>query len=143
MAKLKKSVSINAPVEKVFGYIEDPTNRPEFWPSLVEVKDVERLPNGGTKLGWVYKMAGVHVEGTGETIEYVPNQRVVDKNEGGISSTIAWMVEPEDGGTKFTFEVEYAVHLPMLKKLAESFLVKMNEREAETLIANVKDRLEA
>jgi hypothetical protein len=30
MAKLKKSVSINAPVEKVFGYIEDPTNRPEL-----------------------------------------------------------------------------------------------------------------
>lgn len=43
MAKLKKSVNINAPVEKVFGYIEDPINRPEFWPSLVEVKDVERL----------------------------------------------------------------------------------------------------
>ena len=43
MAKVKRSITINAPVEKVFGYWEEPTNRPEVWPSFVEVKDVQRL----------------------------------------------------------------------------------------------------
>jgi hypothetical protein len=52
------------------------------------------------------------------------------------------MVEPEDGGTKFTFEVEYTLNLPMLRKLAESFLVKVNDQEAETLMANVKAKME-
>jgi hypothetical protein len=42
-----------------------------------------------------------------------------------------------------TFEAEYAVHVPLLNKLAESFLVKLNEGEAETLLANVKAKMEA
>lgn len=63
MAKVKKTISINAPVEKVFGYFEEPTNLPEIWPSMVEVKDVQRLPNGGTSFRFVYKMLGVRLEG--------------------------------------------------------------------------------
>jgi hypothetical protein len=41
-----------------------------------------------------------------------------------------------------TFEAEYAVNLPLLRRLAESFLVKVNEQEAETVQANVKARME-
>jgi len=44
MAKSEKTITINAPVEKVFSYIEGGTNLPEIWPSLVEVTDVQRLP---------------------------------------------------------------------------------------------------
>jgi uncharacterized protein YndB with AHSA1/START domain len=142
MPRVNESISINAPVEKVFAYVENPVNRPEFWPSLVEVKDIERLPNGGTKLRWVYKMAGVRSEGTGETIDYIPNRRVVDENKGGVSSTIAWNVEPEGDGTKMTFEGDYDVHLPVLRKLALSFLVRLNEQEAKTLLANIKAKME-
>ena len=47
MAKIEKTITINAPVEKVFGYVSEPTNLPEIWPSLVEVTDVQPLPNGG------------------------------------------------------------------------------------------------
>lgn len=51
--------------------------------------------------------------------------------------------QPEDGGTKVTVEVEYTVPIPVLGKVAESFIVKANEREIELLLANLKDRLEA
>ena len=44
MARLIKSISINAPVEKVFDYVAEVTNRPEFWPSLIEITDVDRQP---------------------------------------------------------------------------------------------------
>jgi uncharacterized membrane protein len=143
MARVERTITINAPVEEVFSYAEDPTHLPEIWPSMVEVKDVERLPNGGTKLGWVYKMAGMRFEGTSETIEYVANQRTVSENKGGIESTIIWTYEPADGGTKVTFEAEYTVPIPLLGKLAESLIVKQNEREATALLANLKDRMEA
>jgi uncharacterized protein YndB with AHSA1/START domain len=46
MAKMERTIHINAPVEKVFGYMTEPTNLPEIWPSLVEVKDVKQLPEG-------------------------------------------------------------------------------------------------
>ena len=143
MAKVVKTITVNAPVEKTFGYIEEPTNLPEIWPSMVEAKDVQRLPNGGTSFRWVYKMAGVRFEGTSEDTEYVANRRVVSETKGGIDSTVTWTVQPEAGGTKVTFEAEYSVPIPLLGKLAEAFIVKQNERETEVLLANLKTRMEA
>ena len=143
MARIVKTVTIDAPVEEVFGYVEEPANVPEYWPSVIKVRDVEQLPNGGTKYGWVYKMAGVRFEGSSEAVEYIPNQRTVTENKGGVPGTVTWTYEPENGGTKVTFEAQYTVNLPLLRGLAESFLVKVNEQEAETVLANVKARMEA
>jgi uncharacterized protein YndB with AHSA1/START domain len=142
MARVKKSITINAPVEKIFDFVGDPNNLPAFWPSMVEAKDIEPLPNGGNRFGWVYKMAGVRFEGSSEVIEYVANQRTVTVSEGGISSTITWVFESEDGGTKVTFDAEYTVPIPLIGRLAEAIVVRQNEREAETLLANLKARME-
>ena len=143
MAKLENSITINAPVEKVFDYMQTPTNLPEIWPSMVEAKDVQRLPNGGTSFRWVYKMAGVRFEGTSEDIEVVANERVVNESKGGIEGRMIWTFEPEDPGTRVTSEIEYTVPIPLLGKLAERVIVKMNERESEVLLANLKIRMEA
>jgi len=142
MVKAVKTITIKAPVEKVFDYINEPTNLPEFWPSLVEIKDVQKLPRGGTRNRWVYKMAGIRLEGISEGTEYVPNQRLVSKTKGGVESTITWMFQPEAGGTKVTFEGEYTVPIPVLGKLAEAIIVKMNEHEGELILANLKARME-
>jgi carbon monoxide dehydrogenase subunit G len=143
MAEIKRSISINAPVEKVFAFIEDPVNFPEVWPSMMEIKDVEELPTGGRKYNWVYKMLGVRLEGTTETAEYVANQRIVSKSTGGIETTFVWELLPEGEGTKLNVSMEYIVPVPVLGKLAEGLIVKLNEREADTLVANMKDMLEA
>lgn len=143
MATAKSSISINAPVEKVFEYINVPTNLPEIWPSMIEVKDVQRLPNGGNSFGWVYKMAGMRFEGISEDTEVVPNQRVVSKTEGGIESKVTWITQQEDGGTNVTIEAEYTVPVPLLGKLAEAIIVKLNENEGEAILANLKARMEA
>jgi uncharacterized membrane protein len=108
MAKTVNTINIKAPVEKVYRYIIEPTNLLEIWPSLVEIKDVQKLPSGGTKERWVYRMAGIRLEGTSES-EDTENQRIVSKSKGGVESTQTWMFQPEAGGTKVTFEVEYTV----------------------------------
>ena len=110
---------------------------------MVEAKDVQPLPNGGNRFGWVYKMVGMRLEGTSKTTEYVTNQRTVAKTKGGIESTITWMFQPEAGGTRVTFGAEYSVPIPLLGKLAEAFIVKANEGEAELILANLKARMEA
>ena len=143
MAKLEKNITINAPVEKVFGYIDGATNLPEIWPSLIEVKDVQRLPNGGHSDRFVYKMAGIRLEGTSEDIEYISNQRIVTKTKGGADSIQTWLFEPEASGTKVTFRVEYSVPIPVLGKLAEAVITKMNEHEGNLILANLKARMEA
>jgi hypothetical protein len=110
---------------------------------LVEVSNIKELPNGGYSWDWVYKMAGMRFNGASTHTEFVLNERTVAESTGGIESTITWLYQPEDGGTKMTTIVEYKVPVPLLGKLAESFIVKFNENESETILANLKARMEA
>jgi uncharacterized membrane protein len=143
MATLKASITINAPVDKVFAYLSDPNNLPKVWPSLVEVKDVRPAPAGGYNFSWVYKMAGMRFDGASETVEQIPNQRTVTRSTKGIETHFVWTYEPENGGTKLTVEIEYKVPVPLLGNLAEALIVKQNEQEAATLLANLKAKMEA
>ena len=144
MPKIERSITINAPVEKVFAYVNDPNNLPEIWPSMVEVKEVNQLPEGvGSSYQWVYKMAGMRFKGTCEVTEYVENQRIVAKDKGGIESTRTTILQPEAGGTKYTSVVEYTVPIPLLGKLAEAFIRRQNENEADVFMSNLKDRMES
>src|SRR5574341_36485 len=130
MSKLEKTITIHAPVEKIFGYITKPTDLLEIWPSMVEVKDVKPLPNGGSHFHWVYKMAGMRFEGDSDDVEYVANQRVVSQTRGGIESTVAWKLQAKNGDTQVTFDADYRVPIPLLGQLAEVFIVRQNEHEA-------------
>jgi ribosome-associated toxin RatA of RatAB toxin-antitoxin module len=142
MAKLTKSITINAPVEKVYEYVSDSKNLPEIWPSLIDTQDIKQLPDGKTTDKFTYKMAGIKLEGT-TLSEYVKNEKIISKTEGGAKSTQVWTFEPEGAGTKVTFEAEYTIPIPVLGKLAEAIVVKMNEREGDTIMSNLKDRMEA
>jgi carbon monoxide dehydrogenase subunit G len=143
MIKAEKSIVIHVPVDKVFAFWQDPANQVEVWPSLVEVRDVQHRPGGGYIHTWVYKMAGMRLEGTTETVEFVPNQRFVEVSSGGIDSRLTWTFEPEGDGTKLTWEGEYTVPVPVLGKLAETLIVRMNDREADLILLNLKARMEA
>jgi uncharacterized protein YndB with AHSA1/START domain len=143
MPTVHKTIEIHAPVGAVFSFLTDPVNLPGIWPSMVEVAKVERTPEGGHDFDWTYKMAGLRFHGHSHTIEVERNRRVVDRNEGGIPSTFRWTYEQVGGGdTRVTLDVDYG--LPRIfGALAAPMLRKMNEREAETLLANLKTRMEA
>jgi len=141
MKSIKSSIFINAPVDKVFEYSK-PENLPEIWPSLVEVSNIKELPGGGYSWDWKYKMAGMRFNGSSEHVEFVENKRTVAKST-GIDSTITWSYEPVEGGTQMTAETEYNIPGSLLGKVAEGFITKMNENESNTILANLKARLEA
>ncbi|MFC1911859.1 SRPBCC family protein [Chloroflexota bacterium] len=140
MAKVDKEIWIEAPLEKIFGYISEPNNLPEFWPSLMEIKDVQSLTNGGYRGLWEYKMLGMRFTGTAEYTQIVPNQFFVIKTKGGIKSTIAWTVRSWENKTRVTLTIEYKVPIPLLGKLAEAIIVRMNDHEGDLIMANLQDR---
>jgi hypothetical protein len=88
-------------------------------------------------------MAGFRLDIESECTEFVRNQRTVCESQGGASSTLIWTYEPHDGGTKVTVENEYTLKMRVLRRLGESFLTKINENEAEVILANVKAEVEA
>lgn len=143
MAKIERTATINAPVEKVFGFLAEPTNMPEIWPSMIEVKDVKQTPQHiGDTFHWVYKMAGMRFEGDSKVTEFVPNERLVTKGSGSIPSTFVYTFKREDGHTLLHEEVEYTIPNKLLGKLAEPIVLKVNEHEADALVANLKAVLE-
>jgi ligand-binding SRPBCC domain-containing protein len=143
MSTIRKSVRIEAPVEAVYDFVTHPENLVEIWPSMVEVKNVTRSADGAHSFDWTYKMAGVKFRGHAVTEKAEPYRRNVTVNEKGIPSRFTWTYDATARDqTMVTMEVEYTTPNRILKALAEPFVNRMNEREAETVLANLKSRLE-
>lgn len=141
MAKIRRSITIEAPVEKVFSYVTDPMSLTEW---MVGMMDVSNVTGSGAdlRLDWKYKMAGIPFTGETKFTEYVLNERSASHSKGGIPSTFRWTYTPQAGATKLDLEVEYTIPVPVLGKLAENLVLKRNEREADLWMQNIKERLE-
>jgi uncharacterized membrane protein len=142
MVKVQKNILIHAHVEKVFAFMNDPRNLPEIWPSMVEVMNPVLNSIGGYNFEWVYKMAGLHFNGASKTTEFILNKRIITESTKGIESRFVWDYKAEGSYTKLSVELEYKIPIPLIGKLAETVIVKQNEHEADTLLKNLKDRME-
>jgi carbon monoxide dehydrogenase subunit G len=143
MERIQRSILIDAPAARVFDFLTQPENLLEISPSLVEVSNVEVSADGAHAFDWTYKMAGARFHGRSRTIDVERDQRRVVRSEGGIVSTFTWGFVPREKGTELTAIVDYELPLALLGRLAAPFLRHLNEREAETLLENLKERLEA
>ena len=116
MARVEGSIIINAPVEKVFAYLDDPANGLDFIPGITDIRDVTGL-GVGQKWGWTYKMMGLSLKGEAEVTEYIRDKRCVVKTTGGILSTWTLTFKVKAGGTSMRLAVEYTIPVPVLGKL--------------------------
>jgi uncharacterized membrane protein len=142
MARFHKSIEIKAPVSKVYSFIEDPNNGPEVMTNLIEVKDVKGSGQG-SHYKWTWNMAGFKFKGENTYIEDVPNKRIVINSKGGIESTWTYNFESRGDVTILDLDIDYKIPVPVLGKLAEKLLLKRNEREGDTNLMNLKERLES
>ncbi len=143
MERIRKSIFIDAPPSKVFGYLSDPRHLPDVWPSMVDVTNVHTKADGANDFDWTYKMAGVTFHGHAETLEVKRDELRVFRNEKGIPSTFRWAFEPHAKGTEFTAEVEYEIPGKVLGHLAAPLIRRINEREAQAMLENTKEAVEA
>ena len=67
----------------------------------------------------------------------------VVKARGGIPHAIRWTFQPHGNGTDFGTEVEYEIPGSLLGRLTAPFVRRLNEREAELTVHNLKERMEA
>ena len=141
MTIVERSVTINAPVEKIFSYISNPRNELEWLPSVVDVRHV--VGKGvGQRFSWTYKMIGIPLKGETDVAEYIPNELIVYKTTGGIDSTWTWQFKSAVGRTQIQLAVEYIIPERVLGKVPEWFVLRRIEREADMAITNIKERLE-
>jgi len=144
VAEIKKSIFINAPVEKVFDLALHQERIPEWLAGMEAVHDVPPgPPEVGTTYKWTYNMSGMRFQGTNTVTEIVPNARFVVQSTGGIDSTWIWTYEPREGGTLLTCEMSYTVPGGGLGKFADKLLVeRTNVKNLERSLANIKKLIE-
>lgn len=140
MPKFHKEVTIEAPVEEIFNYLDSPKNFPEVWPSFYEVKDIETLPAGGHRCTYTYNLAGRPARGSMETFKHVTNKAIVEKTKGDVESTYAFMFEGKNGTTKVLLDADYET--TTFDKEFEPFFTRWNEFEADAFMQNLKARFE-
>ncbi len=102
---MKRSIHIEAPVEKVFDVVKDPRYVPEGVAMPFEVTDVKLTSQGvGTYYRWASKTPVLRWEGFNVYTEFVPNQRITDRSSSSVTGDITISFEPEGSGTKLTME---------------------------------------
>ena len=143
MATIDKVLVIKAPPEKIFDFVIKSSNLTKLWPSLLEITNEKLLPNGGYCANYKYKMAGMTLKGRSECIEVVPCKWFSVKIDGAVDCTMTWTLQPRDTiQTEVKITMEYQAHLPPFNRLAENIVTKMNERESEMILDNLREYFE-
>jgi hypothetical protein len=163
MVELSRSVAVDAPPSVVFEFLDVPANQVAVTPGLAAVDDVEPLPNGGKRLSYTYRMAGLDVTGRMETPTYDPPRRVVFAlTEGVLGGEIEWLVEPVDDAdgdadgdegadgdgdatrpydrTRFTYRADYRLPSATVERVAAPLVARYNERQLAATVENVRAR---
>jgi carbon monoxide dehydrogenase subunit G len=141
MIGITRSTVVHAPAARVFDHLADPRNMLEIWPSLLEVANPSVTADGGHAFDWTYRMAGIRFRGKCATVDVERGRRRFDRNTGGIPSTFRWTFTPRGEETEVALEIEYEIPV-LVGWVAGGLLRAANEREAETVLSNLRTRLE-
>lgn len=142
MSSFDHSVVIDRPIEEVFAFVHDPANDSMWQPMLAESSVSEGPMGVGTTFTEVRHFLGKRIELTYELTEYEPPRKSsVRSTSGPVPLSGSYLLEPVDGGTKFTIAGETDAH--GFFKLAEPVFARMARRELEANAGHLKDLLEA
>ncbi len=139
---MKRSIHIEAPVEKVFDFFKDPRFMGEVTPSPFAITDVKLTEEGvGTHYSWASKTPVLRFEGFDVYTEFIPNKRITDRSSSGLPGDWTFSFEPEGSGMRLTAEVNHRSfwRLPPLRELVEGAQGPIARR----LLSTVKARMEA
>jgi len=140
MGVIRRSIEINAPVEKVFEFVSSPKNWTTYLTALVKVENLstEEIQQG-TTFDWTYRMMGMDFSGKGQVLEYEKGKRFKMKMEGHFPITETYLFEGDDKKTTLTVEIEYELPGKVLGVLADKMVVeKLNVKEADTVLEKIK-----
>jgi uncharacterized membrane protein len=144
MLTVRQHADIAAPVAAVFDYMDAPSRQPDLTPSLTRSELVERLPNGGSRVTYTYRILGVSFHGEVRATDYTPSERIVWAMTGDLQGSLRWYFEARDEHrTRFTYAATYALPGPaLLRPLLAPLVRRYNEREVSTLLRRLRARLE-
>ncbi|PSQ55887.1 SRPBCC family protein [Halobacteriales archaeon SW_8_68_21] len=134
------AILVAAAPETVFAFLDDPANHAAITPGLTDVRDVAPLENGGKRLSYTYRMAGMGVDGEIVQTVHDPPERHAFELRGRLTGTIDLRLAPAEGGTELTYAATYDLPENALTRLGAPVVRRFNERQLRAALENVAAR---
>ena len=130
MGSIKVTESIKAPVDVVFGYVDDYKNTTKYMKDLTLWEPVGSLTHGKGAVFEVAMKAGPKsLESTVDITAWTENKTIAWVSSEGFTQKGRWTFASKGSGTEATFELDYdlggGIAGKMLAKVAEP-VVRMN-----------------
>jgi uncharacterized membrane protein len=144
--RFEASVEIERAVEKVFDYVTDLENFPEWAGPVVEVRDVQRATpdrlQEGDRFTAVAKFLGRQFETPCEVTGYLANRQFSFRSTGGpVPQELTYAFEPTLEGTQLTQKVE--AEPATFFRLTGALFEAASRRQINNDLQTLKDLLEA
>ena len=131
-----KTLHTDATPDRVMSFFLDSTATP---PGMT-MEAVHESPDVvGNSYEWTFKMLGIPRKGVTVYTDYVPGERLASRNFGAMEGSSTVTVEPDNGGSKVTFEMDSRLPVPLISRFLDPMLRKgweknlaWGKREIET-----------
>lgn len=140
MAKVARTIEINAPVSKVFDFVTNPDNWTKYVGSLIKVSDLTNNPPvKDTTFKWIYRMLGVDLGGKGRVSSFEKDKEFTMQMEGSFPIREIYIFDGDDANCFLTVEVEYEMPGKILGVISKSSVIeKLNIKEADAVLDKIK-----
>lgn len=142
--KYQHHVVVNAPVDRVFNYMDDVSREKEWQPGILKAfKDPSGPTTVGTRKRYVSEFMGKRIENTYVTKLFDPNQRVTYEStpDSVIRATVDLRFEAMGESTKVTMAVQ-GKSTGVLRFIPMGILEATFRKELEGSLGLLKTRLE-
>lgn len=143
MARIEKSILIDAPWEDVDAVANDGNRTPEWFEGVESTTVDDTFPEVGGVMEQVYKVGGASMNFKMTVTDYDRGNALKMKMEGMINGTQEWLIAPEGEGTRLTVIFDYDVPGGGLGAIADKLVIeRTNSSNLEKSLANLKGIVE-
>lgn len=139
MARIEKTITIDADTAAIDEFAINPTTWPQWFAGVEAVQSDGVFPEQGGQLKVTYKAAGMAFDVIMTTREIVHGDHVIFDMQGMINGSQHWQYRKAGSGTTVTCTFDYTVPGGGLGALADKLVVeRMNTANIENSLANLK-----
>jgi uncharacterized protein YndB with AHSA1/START domain len=145
MSHLSTTLRVDAPPTAVFDLLADPARAPEWQTMIAEMGEISGRPGGvGSSYTGFYKVAGRRIEGhfVVTAAERPTLHQAAGTTRGGWTRWTT-MIEPVDGGSEVTVDLEYELPGEVLGSVFSAITGNRLEQEVRRTYENLKALVEA
>jgi uncharacterized protein YndB with AHSA1/START domain len=140
MTYIEYSVTIEAPIERVFNYAADYQKWSEWFEGVSDFKPTTKINQGnGARFAYRVRVMGFSAAVETEIHDFVRNKGWTGVSTKGLAARTHWTFEPIGDATKFTYTMEYQMPIPLLGTLLDSWFARPQwQKTVERSLNNLK-----